>query len=125
MHTEYNASRAIALLVTTALLLNAMMPTLAHAATYLQGTEVNANTLVRDAYVAVTYRDSKGQERMEKGWIDEVGETSFTIRSGGIKDKKTIAYEKVLSVFMSAETNTLKQMNEVNQFIGKKKEGKS
>ena len=32
MHVEYNASRAIAILVTTALLLNAMMPTLAHAA---------------------------------------------------------------------------------------------
>ena len=100
MHVEYNASSAIAILVTTALLLNAMAPTLAHAATYLQGAEVNANTLIRDAYVAVTYYDSKGKQKLEKGWIDEVGETSFTIRSGGIKDKKTIAYEKVLSVFI-------------------------
>ena len=56
MHVEYNASRTIAILVTTALLLNAMMPTLAHAATYLQGTQVNANTLIRDAYVQVKYR---------------------------------------------------------------------
>ncbi len=63
MHAEYNASRAIAILVTTALLLNVMMPTLAHAATYLQGTEVNANTLVQDTYVAVTYYDSKGKQK--------------------------------------------------------------
>ncbi len=117
MHAEYNASRAIAILVTTALLLNAMTPTLAHAATYLQGTEVNANTLVQNAYVAVTYYDSKGKQKLEKGWIDAVGETSFTIRSGGIKDKKTISYDKVVSVFISEETNTLKQMNEVNRFI--------
>ena len=118
MHTEYNASRVIAILVTTALLLNAMMPTLAYAATYLQGAEVNANTLVRDAYVAVTYYDSNGQERMEKGWIDEVGEISFTIRSGGIKDKKTITYDKVVSVIMSEESTVpAKQMNEVNRFI--------
>ena len=55
MHTEYNASRALAILFITALLLNAMMPTLAHAAIYLQGVEVNANTLMQDAYVAVTY----------------------------------------------------------------------
>ena len=53
MHVEYNASRAIAILVTTALLINAMMPTLAHAAIYLQGIEVNANTLVQDAYMEV------------------------------------------------------------------------
>ncbi len=67
MHAEYNASRVIAILVTIALLLNAMMPTLAHAATYLQGAEVNADTLVQDAYVAVTYYDSKGKQKLEKG----------------------------------------------------------
>ena len=130
-HAQHNPSKAIAIFVTAAFLLNAMAPTLAHAAIYLQGTEVNANTLVRDAYVAVTYRDSKGQERMEKGWydskgqermekgwIDEVGETSFTIRSGGIKDKKTIAYDKVVSVIMSDESTVpAKQMNEVYRFI--------
>ena len=66
MHAEYNAGRAIAILVTTAILLNAMTPTLAHAATYLQGAEVNANTLVQDAYVAVTYRDRNGQEKTER-----------------------------------------------------------
>ena len=118
MHVEYSASRAIAILVTTALLLNAMMPTLAHAATYLQGTEVNANTLVQDAYVAVTYYDSKGKQKLEKGWIDAVDETSFTIRSGALFGKKTIAYENVLSVIMSDEsTESAKQMNEVNRFI--------
>ena len=118
MYVEYNASRAIAILVTTALLLNAMMPTLAHAATYLQGAEVNANTLVQDAYVAVTYYDSNGEQKLEKGWIDAIGETSFTIRSGALFGKKTIAYDKVLSVIMSDEsTESAKQMNEVNRFI--------
>ncbi len=118
MHAEYNASRAIAILVTTALLLNAMMPTLAHAATYLQGTEVNASTLIRDAYVAVTYYDSKGKQKLEKGWIDAVGETSFTIRFGTFLGKKIIAYDKVVSAIMSDESTVrAKQMNEVNRFI--------
>ena len=118
MHVEYSASRAIAILVTTALLLNAMMPTLAHAATYLQGAEVNANALIRDAYVAVTYYDSKGKQKLEKGWIDAVDEASFTIRIGALFGKKTIAYENVLSVIMSDEsTESAKQMNEVNRFI--------
>ena len=35
--------------VITNLLLNAMAPTLAHAATYLQGTEVNANSPIATA----------------------------------------------------------------------------
>ncbi|MDE2831988.1 MAG: hypothetical protein OXN20_17885 [Gemmatimonadota bacterium] len=120
MCTEHNVRQAIAILVTTALLLNAMMPTLAHAATYLQGVEANANTLVRDAYVRVIYRDHNGQEKTERGWIDAVGETSFTIRSGHWT-KKTITYAKVLSVIMSEESTTLKQMNEVNRFIGERK----
>jgi len=122
MQVEHNASRALTILVTTALLLNAMMPTLAHAATYLQGTEVNANTLVQDAYVAVTYYDSKGKQKLEKGWIDAVGETSFTIREGGFRGNKTIAYDKVLSLIMSEESTVpAKQMNEVNRFPKEKK----
>ncbi|MDE0396862.1 MAG: hypothetical protein OXL96_03555 [Candidatus Poribacteria bacterium] len=113
MQVEYNASRAIAILVTTAILLNAMAPILAHAATYLQGAEVNANTLVQDAYVQVIYRDRNGQEKTERGWIDAVGETSFTIFG-----KETIAYDKVLSVIMSDQSTVpAKQMNEVNRFI--------
>ncbi len=102
--------------VTAAFLINAMAPTLAYAATYLQGTEVNANTLIRDAYVQVTYRDHNGQEKTERGWIDVVGDTSFTIRSGHWT-KKTIAYDKVLSVIMSEESAILKQMSDVNQLI--------
>ena len=108
------------LFVSVVFLLNAMAPTLAYAATYLQGTQVNANTLVRDTYVQVTYRDRNGQEKTERGWIDAVDETSFTIRSGHWT-KKTITYAKVLSVIMSEESTTLKQMNEVNRFIRDKK----
>ena len=104
--------------VTATLLLNAMAPTLAYAATYLQGTEVNTNTLIQDAYVAVTYYDSKNKQTLEKGWIDAIDETSFTIRSG-LWGKKTIAYTKILSLVMSEEATTLRQMNEVNRwFIG-------
>ena len=115
---QCNASRAIVIFVTIIFLPNAMAPTLVYAATYLQGAQVNANTLVRDAYVAVTYRDSNGEQKLEKGWIDAIDETTFTIRSGGLKSKKTIAYDKVLSVVMSEESTVpAKQMNEVNRFI--------
>ncbi|MDE0396872.1 MAG: hypothetical protein OXL96_03605 [Candidatus Poribacteria bacterium] len=109
----------IATMVTVvAVLLNAMMPTLAHAATYLQGAEVNANTLTQDAYVQVTYYESNGEQKLVKGWIDAVGETSFTIREGGFLGKKTIAFDKVVSVIMSEESTVpAKQMNEVKRFI--------
>ncbi|MDE0396867.1 MAG: hypothetical protein OXL96_03580 [Candidatus Poribacteria bacterium] len=52
-HVQHNTIKAIAIFVTAAFLLNAIAPTLAFAAIYLQGAEVNANMLVRDAYVQV------------------------------------------------------------------------
>ena len=105
-----------------AVLLNAVTPTLAYAATYLQGAEVNADTLTQDAYVAVTYYDSNGEQKLEKGWIDAIDETTFTIRSGGLKSEKTIAYTNVVSVIMSEESIvSAKQMNEVNGFIRTRK----
>ena len=104
--------------VTATLLLNAMAPTLAYAATYLQGAEVNADTLIQDAYVAVTYYDSKNKQKLEKGWIDAIDETTFRIRSGALFGKKTIAYDKVLSVIMGEEaTPRGKQINKVDRFI--------
>ncbi len=104
--------------VIAAVLLNAMAPTLAQAATHLQGAEVNANTLVKDAYVQVTYYDSKGEQKSEKGWINAVGETAFEIRRRALFGKETIAYDKVVSIIMSEESTTpIKQMNEVNRFI--------
>ena len=107
--------KIVTMVTVVAVLLNAMAPTLTYATTYLQGAEVNANTLTQDAYVAVTYRHSNGEEKFEKGWIDVVGETTFTIRSRAIFGKKTIAYDNVLSVIMSEESTTpAKQMNEVN-----------
>ena len=105
--------------VIATLLLNVMAPTLAYTATYLQDAEVNASTLIQDAYVAVTYYDSKNKQKLEKGWIDAIDETTFRIRSGALFGKKTIAYDKVLSVIMSEEATTIGQMNEVNRwFIG-------
>ena len=93
--------------VSAALLINAMAPSLAYAATYLQGAEANANTLIRDAYVQVIYRDSNGQEKMEKGWIDAIDENTFKIRGRALFGKETIAYDKVLSVIMSDESKYL------------------
>ena len=104
--------------ITAALLLNPMAPTLAYAAIYLQGAEVNANTLIQDAYVAVTYYDSKNKQKLDKGWIDVIDETTFQIRSRALFGKKTIAYDKVMSVIMSErETLRGKQINEVERFI--------
>ena len=105
-----------AVFVIAILLLNAMAPTLAYAATYLQGTQVNADTLIQDAYVAVTYYDSKNKQILDKGWIDAIDETSFTIRNG-LWGKKTIAYDKILSLILSEEATTIGQMNEVNQWF--------
>ncbi len=104
--------------VVATLLLNAMAPTLAYAATYLQGAQVNADTLIQDAYVVVTYCDSKNKQQLEKGWIEAIDETTFQIRFRALFGKKTIAYNKVLSVIMSEEvTSRGKQINEVERFI--------
>ncbi len=111
-------NKIAAVFVTATLLLNTVAPTLAYAATYLEGTKVNANTLKQDAYVAVTYYDSKNKQTLYKGWIDAVDETTFQIRSRALFVKKTIAYNKVLSVIMSErETTRGKQINEVERFI--------
>ena len=114
-------TKSIAIFVTAALALNAMAPALAHAAKHLHGEQVNANALVRDAYIAVIYRDNNNRERTARGWIAAIGGTSFTIRSGGLKSETTIAYAKVLSIVMSTESTVpAKQMNEVNRLYKKK-----
>ena len=126
MNTKHTIGKSIAIFITATLVLNAMAPMLAHAAKHLQGDQVNANALVRDAYIAVTYRDGNGRERTARGWIDAIGETSFTIRSGGLKSKTTIAYAKVLSIIMSeASSVPATQMNEVNRFIKDEKRRKA
>ena len=114
--------KIVAIIIFMAILLNATAPTLTHAAIYLQGTEVNADTLTQDAYVQVTYYEVNGQEKTERGWIDEIDETTFTIRSGGLKSEKTLAYANVVSVIMSNESTVpAKQMNEVNGYIRTRK----
>ena len=126
MNTKHTIGKSIAIFITATLVLNAMAPMLAHAAKHLQGDQVNANALVRDAYIAVTYRGGNGRERTARGWIDAIGETSFTIRSGGLKSKTTIAYAKVLSIIMSeASSVPATQMNEVNRFIKDEKRRKA
>ncbi len=113
--------RSLSIVMVGAILLNAMAPALAYAATYLQGTEVNVNTLVRDAYVQVTYYDSNGKQKLSKGWIDAIDDTAFEIRSRALFGKETIAYDKVISVIMSDETDkSIKQINEVDRFMRKR-----
>lgn len=113
--------RSLSIVMVAAILFNAMAPTFAYAATYQRGTEVNADTLIQDAYVVVTYYDSKNKQKSEKGWIDAIDETTFEIRSSALFGKKTIAYEKVLSVIMSDESTTpIKQINEVDRFMKKR-----
>ena len=117
--------RSLSIVMVVAILINTMAPTLAHAAKYLQDSEVNPNTLIRDAYVVVTYYDSKGKQKLEKGWIYAIDETTFKIRSRAIFGKETIAYDKVVSMIMSAETdNRTQQMREVEQFIREEKKRK-
>ena len=112
--------------VIAVLLLNAMAPTLAYAATYLQGAEVNANTLIKDAYVQVTYYDDKGKQKLEKGWIYAISETTFEIRSRALFGKTTIAYDKVVSVVMSDEVKrSVKQINEVDRLMRKRVVGQA
>ena len=104
--------------ITIALLINAIAPILVHAATLLQGARVNANTLVPDAYVHVTYSDRSGDQKIVKGWIDAIEDSTFTIRGGGIRTRTIIAYGSVIAVIMSDESTVpVKQMNDVNRFL--------
>ncbi len=70
-----------AVFVIATLLLNTMAPTLAYAATYLQGAQVNADTLIQDAYAVVTYYDSKNKQKSEKGWINDARHARYTTRN--------------------------------------------
>ncbi len=90
--------KPIAVFIIVALLLNATVSTLAQAATLLQGIRVNTNTLVRDAYVHVTYSDRSGKQKAVKGWIDAIGDSTFTIRRGDIRNRTVIAYDNVISL---------------------------
>ena len=113
--------RSLSIVMVGAILLNAIAPALVYAATYLQGMEVNANTLVQDAYVQVTYYDSNGEQKLKKGWVYAIDETTFKIRSRALFGKEIIAYDRVLSVIMSCESTTpIKQINEVDRFIRKR-----
>lgn len=108
--------KTAALILTATLLFNAMDPALAHAATRLRGTDVGPDSLALDAYVVVTYRDGKRRERSAKGWIDAIGETTFTIRDG--KRKITVTYHGILWLVISREAKTSAQrMIEVESYI--------
>ncbi len=122
--------KSIALFVTAAFAFNAIAPALAHAAKHrsiqkkeakaeqkaktavihLQGDQVNADTLVQNAYAIVTYYENNKLKR-EKGRIKAIGDTSFTIQNS-LLGKATIAYTKVLSVVMGKDVvRAEKQMN--------------
>ena len=102
--------------------------------TYLPGARVNPNTLVRDAYVHVKFFNHRGKRENVKGWISVMNDSTFTIRSrvignrrsggignrrsGGIGIRTVINYDSVISAIMSDGSNVpVKQINDVNQFL--------
>lgn len=108
--------KTAALILTATLLFNAMDPALARAATRLRSADVGPDSLALDAYVVVTYRYGKRQKRTAKGWIDAIGETTFTIRDG--KRKITVTYRGILWLVISREAKTSAQrMIEVESYI--------
>ena len=72
MHTGDNIIKSIAIFATATILFNAIAPTLAQAAKHLQGAEVNATALVRDAYIAVTYYDGNNRERTARAGLTQL-----------------------------------------------------
>ena len=85
---------------------------------HLQGEQVNADTLVQNAYAVVTYYENNKLKR-ENGRIKAIGDTSFAIRNS-LLGKTTIAYAKVLSVFMGKDAvMSGKQMNAMDREIKK------
>ena len=94
-------TKSIAIFVTAALVLNAMGPTLAQAAKHLQGDQVNADTLVHNAYAIVTYYENNKLKR-DRGRIKAIGDTAFTIQNS-LLGKATIAYTKVSSMVMGKD----------------------
>ncbi len=110
--------KTAALTLAAVLTFNAMDPALAHAATRLRGTDVGPDSLALDAYVVVTYRYGKRQERSSKGWIDAIGTESFSIRDG---DRRiTIAFANVSWLIISQKATTPAQgMIEVESYIRK------
>ena len=118
MHTAHDITKSIAIFATVTLLINAIAPTLAQAAKHLQGDQVNADTLVHNAYAIVTYYENNKLKR-ERGRIKAIGDTSFTIQNS-LLGKATIAYTKVLSMVMGKDVvRAEKQMNVLRREIKK------
>ena len=70
--------RSLSIVMVAAILFNAMAPTLAYAATYLQGAEVNADTLgSRCLCCKSLITIAMNKQKSEKGWIDAIAETTF------------------------------------------------
>ena len=102
--------------------------------TYLPGARVNPTTLVRGAYAHVKFFNHRGKRENVKGWISVMNDSTFTIRSrvignrrsrgignkrsGGIENRTIIAYHSVISTIMSDGSNVpVKQIDDVNQFL--------
>ena len=131
-----------AIFVIAALLLNAMTPTLAHAATYLQGTEEKKKTrAVEQAsqkpqgktvmvmsggkidsakvrkgwYAYVVYTSEEGTKRTATGQIMEKGTDHILIRveDEALKSWKTIAYTDIDTLVIAQHTRDIEEWRNV------------
>ena len=135
MQAEYNASRAIAILVTTALLLNAMAPTLAHAAIDLAennapseviagvvryvGEHAREAAIYKGQYVGVTYRKDDGETETAEGFIRVKNDVALTIYRGIWSEKISLDRIDVLIV-----CDHPSQLQRARHIMGKGNSGK-
>ena len=134
MHTEYNASRAIAILVTTAILLNVMIPTLAYATTQGQDVEqatkepqgktvtvlsrgqIDSSKITTGWYAYVVYT-SDGVKKTTIGQIMEKGTDHILIRveDAALKSWKTIAYTDIDTLVIAEHTRDIEAWRNTSQ----------
>ena len=115
MHTEHNTRQALAILFTTALLLNAMAPTLTQATTHGQDVEqatkepqgktvmvmsrgqIDSSKITTGWYAHIVYISEEGTKRTATGQIMEKGIDHILIRveDNALKSWKTIAYTDI------------------------------
>ena len=86
--------RSLSIVMVMAILINAMAPTLVYAAIYLQGPEVNADTLIQDAYVVVTYYDSKNKQKSEKAGLMRLTRPHFGFEAEHFLERRPLLTTK-------------------------------
>ncbi len=131
MHTEHNTrqAQALAILFTTALLLNAMAPSLAYAAKQSQDVEqatkepqgktvmvmsrgqIDSSKITTGWYAHIVYISEEGSERIATGQIMEKGTDHILIRveDEALKSWKTIAYTDMDTLVIAQHTRDIEE----------------